>query len=126
MNEPFSAVSMSMHTPANYGSKENPGKFCCEESALPGEPKFCLLGRDPKAPEKVKLWAYERLEEVSRGTRPLLDLEQVVEALKIADAMAIWLTLNRNPGAVPTWRLQKTARAQAAVEAEPLQVIEER
>ncbi len=39
------------------GTKNNPGKFDCYESALPDEPMFVLLARDPHASLLVDLWA---------------------------------------------------------------------
>lgn len=41
----------------NLGSKRNPGPFNCYEDALPDEPMFVLLARDPYAPTLVRNWA---------------------------------------------------------------------
>jgi hypothetical protein len=39
------------------GTKRNPGAFDCHAAALPDEPLFILLARDPAAPHLVKAWA---------------------------------------------------------------------
>ena len=39
------------------GTKVNPGRFDCYAKALPDEPMFTLLARDPNFYEFVKLWA---------------------------------------------------------------------
>lgn len=39
------------------GSKRNPGPFDCYADALPDEPMFVLLARDPYAPILVRRWA---------------------------------------------------------------------
>ena len=41
----------------NLGSKRNPGPFNCYADALPDEPMFILLARDPYAPILVRRWA---------------------------------------------------------------------
>lgn len=42
------------------GTKKNPGKFDCYDSAEPDEPLFVLLGRDDLAPFLVQIWAMMR------------------------------------------------------------------
>lgn len=42
------------------GTKEKPGQFDCHANALPDEPMFILLGRDPLAPYLTQIWAMIR------------------------------------------------------------------
>lgn len=42
------------------GTKNNPGNFDCYANALPDEPMFVLLGRDPLAPGLTQIWAMIR------------------------------------------------------------------
>jgi hypothetical protein len=69
------------------GTKNNPGKFDCYANADPDEPMFILLGRDPHAPNAVRQWAYDRGQAISRGAKPVEDMEMVIEARECADAM---------------------------------------
>lgn len=62
------------------GTKTNPGQFDCHAKALPDEPVFTLIGRDPMAHLLVRLWAALR--------RHAGEAEAVVaEAEQCADAM---------------------------------------
>lgn len=72
------------------GSKNNPGKFDCYYHALPDEPMFVLLGRDPMAPVLVRLWARLRK---ARGE----DQAKVDEAMACADKMSEWLRRLEKP-----------------------------
>lgn len=45
------------------GTKTDHGKFDCYDQALPDEPMFILLGRDPFAPMLVEQWSLNRLRE---------------------------------------------------------------
>lgn len=82
-------------------TKNDPGENDCYARALPDEPLFTLLGRDPSAPRKVREWAIERLEAIAQGNRPKTDLVLVMEAMECADKMEIWRLENdgswRNP-----------------------------
>ena len=80
-------------------SKENPGKFDCYNNALPDEPIFVLLARDPEAPGLVHRWAYGREDMIARGERPASDRAMVEEAHKCAEDMRAWR--ERNDG---KWR----------------------
>ncbi len=62
------------------GSKNNPGKFDCYNSALPDEPTFTLLARDPDFFRLVRKWAKRRSYAVQCGDRPQSDMDMVVEA----------------------------------------------
>jgi hypothetical protein len=72
------------------GTKDNPGKFDCYHNALPDEPMFILLGRDPWAPDLIELWAEKRMRDILLGTRPKSDLPMVDEAQHCAAAMRDW------------------------------------
>lgn len=65
------------------GSKNNPGAYDGYAKALPDEPLFVLMGRDPDAPMLVRLWASIR---ARSGEVP----EKVAEALQCANAMDDW------------------------------------
>lgn len=65
------------------GTKNDPGKYDCHDSADPDEPLFTLLARDPLAPILVDLWA--SLREHSAGNP-----SKVAEARACARAMRGW------------------------------------
>ncbi len=65
------------------GTKNNPGKYDCYESADPDEPMFILLARDPLAPILVRHWAALRKHLAGNPSK-------VQEALECADAMEYW------------------------------------
>lgn len=85
-------------------TKNSPGKFDRYTKAMPDEPMFVLLARDPHAPDLVRDWAIERAEAIALGKRPPLDVTMVVEAFECADHMERWRA--RNVGA---WRNQATS-----------------
>ena len=65
------------------GTKTQPGEWDCYREALPDEPMFILLGRDPLAPGLVRQWARERA--LGKGYS-----RQVTNAFSIADDMDEW------------------------------------
>lgn len=71
------------------GTKNNPGKYDCHEHALPDEPLFTLLARDPAAPSLVRAWADKREKLGTAST------EKLAEARACADAMEAWRKVNR-------------------------------
>ena len=83
------------------GTKLRPGNFDCYANALPDEPMFILLARDPSAPSKVRAWAYDREKAIGHGNRPTADTPMVAEARQCADDMEAWRRANdgawRNP-----------------------------
>jgi hypothetical protein len=81
------------------GSKNNPGDFDCYHNALPDEPMFILLARDPNAPNLVDEWAVGRMRDIALNLRPKSDLPMVDEAQKCAADMRRWR--KENDGA---WR----------------------
>lgn len=87
------------------GSKLNPGKFDCYTNALPDEPMFVLLARDPFAPELVRMWARtaelaNRGSDAGRGPyagAPKTSGHKVAEAMQCADDMKAWREANPKP-----------------------------
>ena len=73
----------------------------CFVKALPDEPAFVLLARDPAAPALVAQWAAFRRIEIHSGARPLSDLPQVEAAERIAHDMQTW-----RADADGAWRIQ--------------------
>lgn len=72
------------------GSKLTPGNFDCYGNALPDEPMFILLARDPRAPKLVEMWAHQRMTDIENGDRPESDMGMVREARDCAEAMRQW------------------------------------
>lgn len=66
------------------GTKEEPGDFDCYHNALPGEPIFVLLARDPDFHRLVMKWARRRSQDVQCGLRPESDMDMVAEAQSCA------------------------------------------
>jgi hypothetical protein len=66
------------------GTKNDPGKFDCYQRALPDEPTFTLLARDPDFFRLVKKWAKRRMKAIQCGDRPQADYALVGEAEKCA------------------------------------------
>ena len=76
------------------GSKNEPGEFDCYANALPDEPMFILLGRDPSAPDLIERWAINRDASILRKERPASDMAMVREAQECAKKMRRWRTEN--------------------------------
>ncbi len=76
------------------GTKQTPAKFDCYTNALPDEPMFILLARDPAAPLLVKNWAIRRGNQITAGERPESDQAMVEEAYECADKMRAWRKAN--------------------------------
>jgi hypothetical protein len=86
------------------GTKNNPGEFDCYSNAMPEEPMFILLARDPNAPHLVEQWADDRQRDIDNGSRPASDQPMVDEANHCAQTMRAWR--KANDGA---WRKQNGA-----------------
>lgn len=88
-------------------NKNHPGPFNCHAAALPDEPIFTLLGRDPAAPRTIKAWANERERLGKFETQE--DLDRIAESLSCADEMAAWREANLDPtgDGIPSWRLPR-------------------
>jgi len=76
------------------GTKENPGKFDCYANALPDEPMFVLLARDPDFRRLVEEWAIKRQRDVYCGERPMSDIELINDAYACAIAGETWRRMN--------------------------------
>jgi hypothetical protein len=76
------------------GTKTEPGKFDCHGNALPDEPMFTVLARDPYAPALVRRWAKQRDKDIKAGIRPRSDIPMIKEARKCAADMEKWRTEN--------------------------------
>ena len=72
------------------GTKNRPGLFDCYDAALPDEPMFHLLARDPDFARGIRSWANKRERDIKCGERPLSDMKMVQEARDCASAGAIW------------------------------------
>lgn len=72
------------------GTKLNPGKFDCYQNALPDEPMFILLARDPNFYEDVTRWARRRGLAIDCGERPQSDSAMVNEATECAEDGQLW------------------------------------
>lgn len=62
----------------------------CLDAAMPDEPMFVLLARDPNMPALVRLWASIRRTQIAEGARPTTDLGQVEEAERLAERAVRW------------------------------------
>jgi hypothetical protein len=77
------------------GTKQNPGEFDCYANALPDEPMFTLLARDKLAPDIIRTWVITKTKQLAIHKKPLsTELDKMVEALHLADAMEDWRKTN--------------------------------
>lgn len=84
-------------------TKNNPGAFRCYEAALPDEPFFTILARDPAGPATLRFWADER-ERLGKTDDPD-DMDRIDDARRDAELMQDWREANLDPvGTGPTWR----------------------
>lgn len=83
----------------------------CYNRAMPDEPYFTLLGRDPDAAEAVRYWVMLRQARIGRGEKPLDDTVGLAEALQCAADMVVWRSEATDPSkhSTPLWRQQKPA-----------------
>lgn len=84
------------------GTKLNQGAFDCYNNALPDEPMFILLARDPHASGLVFMWSDLRDAAIQDGKRPESDRPMVTEAHECAAAMREWRIANDG-----RWRTEK-------------------
>lgn len=73
------------------GTKNNPGSFDCYQAAMPNEPMFILLARDPDAPMLVELWAKIREKHGCSHHTGSSHTDKVKEAREVAAAMVAYL-----------------------------------
>jgi hypothetical protein len=76
------------------GTKNQPGKYDCYANALPDEPIFILLARDPDFYRLVNEWADKRDRDIQCGERPASDGPLVAEARLCAAQGAHWRRVN--------------------------------
>lgn len=76
------------------GTKLDPGKYDCYENALPDEPMFVLLARDPHFHHLVNEWVYLREQDIHAGRRPESDLAMIHEARVCAQSALVWRDQN--------------------------------
>jgi hypothetical protein len=88
------------------GTKLNPGPYDCYSRALPDEPLFTLLARDPMAPDLVRRWAEDRMARINAGQLAFADTAGVAEAAVLAHSMEVWRTANDG-----RWRTEKAPEA---------------
>lgn len=93
------------------GSKANPGRYDCYANALPDEPLFVLLARDPDFEEIVRIWALRRQQRIDRGAAPPTDKELVLEALQCAEDGATWRSKAISEHPIPRWRRFRQPKA---------------
>lgn len=84
------------------GTKLNPGKFDCYAAALPDEPMFVLLARDPQFFNLVCTWASQRQYDINCGVRPNEDQAMVSEAYDCSFEGVRWRKNNNG-----IWRKDK-------------------
>jgi hypothetical protein len=91
-------------------NKNHPGKFRCYEAAMPDEPMFVILGRDPAGPATLAFWARQR--EIMGKDQEGDDLERIVAARSESEDMFHWRAHNVDgPNGHPTWRDPRPAAA---------------
>lgn len=83
------------------GTKNNPGTFDCYQRALPDEPMFTILARDPDFQDFVSSWARRRQMAIDCGDRPVDDQAAVDEAYRCAEDGARWRRENNGRWRVP-------------------------
>lgn len=82
-------------------TKEKPGQFDCYEKALPDEPMFILLARDPEFFLFVTEWAKRRALAIDCGEKPESDRTMVHEAVQCAKDGQQWRRENNGK-----WRVR--------------------
>lgn len=86
-------------------TKANPSIFSCLDVALPDEPYFELLARDPSFGKLVRAWADEREAAIRAGDRPIEDTAKVDQARSCAIEGETWRRDN-----LYSWRGKMTGR----------------
>lgn len=90
-------------------TKTNPGAFRCYEAALPDEPFFTILARDPAAPATLRFWTEERVRQNKCASKE--DTDRLGEARRDAEHMAVWrakqLAAAEETGEEVSWRLPR-------------------
>lgn len=72
------------------GTKLVPDELDCYLRAKDDEPMFILLARDKAAPAQIREWVAQREAAAKEHGRSRHDLDQLKNALQIADDMEKW------------------------------------
>ncbi len=84
-------------------TKANPGKFNCWAAAMPDEPVFTILGRDPAFPATVAFWKMERQRLGKNETDD--DMSRLLAIPREIQSAVDWREANlHGPNGEPTWR----------------------
>lgn len=90
-------------------TKNHPGQFRCFEAALPDEPMFVILGRDPAGPATLEFWAQERVRQQKVHERD--DQDRIKAAVDEAKDMQDWrsrmVAHAEEMGEPPVWKLPR-------------------
>ncbi len=88
-------------------NKNHPGPFNCYAAALPDEPIFVILGRDPAAPRAMREWSKER--DLRGKNKTPDDIERIHSVNAQIQEMIVWRDRNLNPHGygVPAWHLPR-------------------
>lgn len=86
-------------------TKQNPGLFDCWKVALPDEPIFVILGRDPAGPATLEYWAAQRIR--MGKTVADDDKDRIRVAFDEAKEMQEWRDrmMDASIDGIPPWRL---------------------
>lgn len=86
-------------------TKQNPGLFDCWKVALPDEPIFVILGRDPAGPATLEYWAAQRIR--MGKTVADDDKDRIRVAFDEAKEMQEWRDrmMDASVEGIPPWRL---------------------
>lgn len=97
-------------------TKQNPGLFDCYKAALPDEPIFVILGRDPAGPATLDFWASQRIK--LGKTVGDDDKNRIKAAIDEAKEMQDWRTrmLDASVEGTPPWRLPVHFIGEAEIE----------
>lgn len=87
-------------------TKQHPGVYDCYKSALPDEPIFVILGRDPAGPATLEFWAEKRIKLGKVVADD--DKDRIRHAIDEAKEMQDWRDrmMEASVDGVPPWRLQ--------------------
>ena len=86
-------------------SKQNPSVYNCYKAALPDEPVFTILGRDPAGPATLEFWVSQRIK--LGKTVEDDDKDRIRVAFDDAKEMQEWRDkmLDASVDGIPPWRL---------------------
>lgn len=108
------------------GSKQDPGLFDCHAAALPDEPMFILLGRDPLAPFLTSIWSAVRMADWEKAGvvfdtmlkragdqyAAAPDVDKAIEAMSCSTAMFEWRKRNEGVWRAATQETEQSPKQQ--------------